>query len=132
MLPSSRRQHRASSRTGPLEAQGRVECISSALVLGAQALNRSLSISTLGLGGVVGAADVGQLVADEVGDDVGVQGVALAAVGNEGRVGREEGALGRLAVELGAAQLEVHCRRAVAEVCAPRAGCGVGSPGHAD
>lgn len=51
-----------------------------------------------------------------VGDDVGVQGIALSSAGNEGGIRGEEGALGRLAVELGAAELEVHGGRAGAKV----------------
>lgn len=49
-------------------------------------------------------------------DDVWVQGVALTTVGNQCIVGREEGSLVRIAVELGAPELEVDGGCAVAKV----------------
>lgn len=108
LLPHQRLLH--------LEAQRLVESVRGALVLGAQALHHLLRVGARRHGGVVGAANVDELVADEVGDDVGVQRVGLAAPGDERVVRGEEGPLVRPAVELGAAELEVNGRRAVAEV----------------
>lgn len=99
-----------------LETQSLVEGISSSLVLGAQTGNKVLRIRASRLRSVVGTAHVDELVADKVGDDVGVEGIALAAVGDEGVVRGEEGALGGLAVELGTAELEVNGGCAVAKV----------------
>lgn len=95
-----------------LKPQGGVKRTRSARILGPQALDLGLGLETQGLGRIVGAAHVGELVADAVGDDVGVEGVLLA-LGDE-RVRGQEGALGGLAP--GAAELEVDGRLAGAEV----------------
>lgn len=99
-------------RTKKLKAQGLVESIRRRLVLGGQSGNHGLGTQAGVLGGLVGLANVGELVADAVGNDVGVKGVLLA-LGDEG-VGRQEGALGVFAA--GAPKNEVHCRRALAEI----------------
>jgi hypothetical protein len=82
---------RIDSTGAALKAEERVEGVGCGLVSGAESLDLGLSILTGGLGGVVGLADVGKLVADTVGDDVGVQGVLLA-LGDEG-IGGQEGEL---------------------------------------
>lgn len=111
-------------KSSDLKTQSLVESISSALVLGSQTLHESLGISASRLGGVVGTTDVDELVAHKVGDDVGVEGITLATVGDEGVVGREEGALVCLAVELSTAELEVDGGCAVAKVgVSQRRGC---------
>lgn len=102
--------------THHLKAQSLVEGISGSLVFGTQTGNEVLSISASRLSGIVGTAHVDELVADKVGDDVGVESVLLATVGDEGVVGGEEGALVGSAVELGTAELEVNGGCAVTKV----------------
>lgn len=107
-----------------LKAQGLVESIRRRLVLCSQPGDHRLCAQAGVLGGLVGLADVGELVADAVGDDVGVEGVLLA-LGDEG-VGGQEGALGVLAAS--APKNEIHCRRALAEIgtCEASRASGVG------
>lgn len=112
-----------------LETQSLVEGISGSLVLGSETGNEVLSISASGLSGVVGTAHVDELVADKVGDDVGVEGIALTAVGDEGVVSGEEGALGGLAIELGTAELEVNGGCAVTKVSVGEGGGCLGRDG---
>jgi hypothetical protein len=77
---------------GTGKAQEGVPGVGGGLVPGAKGLDLGLGVLAEGLGGIVGIADVGQLVADAVGDDVGVQSLLLA-LGNES-VLRDEGELG--------------------------------------
>jgi hypothetical protein len=77
---------------GTGKAQEGVPGVGGGLVPGAKGLDLGLSVLAKGLGGIVGIADVGQLVADAVGDDVGVESLLLA-LGNES-VLRDEGELG--------------------------------------
>ncbi|GKT64980.1 hypothetical protein ColTof4_07374 [Colletotrichum tofieldiae] len=95
-----------------LEAEKTVEGVGDGRAAVARGLDLGLGVLALRLGGVVGAADVGELVADAVDDDVGVQGVLLALGDN--RVGGEEGALVRLAART--AELEVDGGSAGTEV----------------
>lgn len=69
-----------------------------------------------------------------VGDDIGVQSIALAAVTDQSRIRGEEGALGRLAVELCTTELEVHggCARAKVSAGQGRRGRGTGVGGARD
>lgn len=70
-----------------------------------------------------------------VGDDVGVQGIALSRIGNKRSIRGEEGTLSSLAVELSTTKLKVHGGRAGAKVSAGEgrgAGGGVGRAGDAD
>jgi hypothetical protein len=76
---------------GTSEAKEGVEEVGSALVTGTGSLDLSLSILALSNGSVVGLAEVVEVVAEGVGDDVGVQGLALSATGN--LVGDLEGEL---------------------------------------
>ena len=94
----------------PLLGRGRVP--------GAERLDLGLGVQAGRLGRRVGLADVGQLVADAVGDDVGVERLLLA-LGDE-RVLGLEGELGRLAV--GAPAHEAHGRHAEAKVGAGEGG----------
>lgn len=81
-------------------------------VAGAERLDLGLGFPAEVLGGVVGTADVGQLVADAVRDDVGVEGLLL--VGRDLRVIGLEGELvGRTPVQ---AALELYGRVTGAEV----------------
>lgn len=77
--------------------KSRVKSISSRSILSSQTLNRSLGSKTLGLARrpLCNTADVDKLVADSVGDDVGVQGVLLSL--GDGGVDWEEGSLGGFA-----------------------------------
>ncbi|GJC84315.1 hypothetical protein ColLi_07154 [Colletotrichum liriopes] len=95
-----------------LEAEKTVEGVGDGRAAVARGLDLGLGVLALRLGGVVGTADVGELVADAVDDDVGVQGVLLALGDN--RVGGKEGALVRLAAR--AAELEVDSGSAGTEV----------------
>jgi len=78
-----------------------------------RSLNLRLSLQTKVLGRLVRLADVGELVAHAVGDDVGVQSVLLT-LGDES-VGREESAL--VVGAVATAELEVDAGVAEAEVC---------------
>lgn len=98
-----------------LSAHELVKQSSRGSVLGTGSSNLGLRIQTCCLCLGVGATDVGQLVADAVGDDVRVQGVLLA-LGDQ-RVRWQEGALGGLPA--GATELEVDGWRALAEVGCP-------------
>lgn len=73
----SRRFCRATAGVGHCagEAEQGVPCISGALVAGAECEDLGLCVVAEGLGCVVGLTDVGQLVADSVGDDVCKSGV---------------------------------------------------------
>jgi hypothetical protein len=95
-----------------LEAESSVPSISGSLVTGTESLDLGLSSLAESDGAVVCVADVAELVADAVGDDVGVEGFLLA-FGDEG-VGGEEGEL--VCVTAVAASDEIHGRSAVAEV----------------
>jgi hypothetical protein len=66
---------------GTGEANGSVEEVSSALVAGSSGRDLCFGVLAKGLGSSVGIANVGQLVAEGVGDDVGVQGLSLTAAG---------------------------------------------------
>lgn len=103
-------------KKGNSESQSLVEGIRGSLVLGPQTRHRRLGRRTSRLRSIIRTTDIGQLVANKVGDDVGIERVALARRGHQGRVRGEEGALGRLAVELCPAKLEVHGRGATAKV----------------
>jgi hypothetical protein len=95
-----------------LEAEDGVPGVGGSLVACAKSLDLGLGILAGGDGGVVCVADVGELVANAVGDDVGVESLLLA-LGDE-RVRGDEGELG-----LGAAAKtgqEVHGRGAGTEV----------------
>lgn len=87
-----------------LEAQSLVEGGCSGGILGAQGLDLGLGTLAGILGSLVGLADVGQLVADTVGDDVRVEGVLLSL--SDERICGQEGALGCLTTS--PAKLEVH------------------------
>jgi hypothetical protein len=65
---------------GASEAKSSVPRLSSAVVLGAQVGDENLSSSSGVLGSLAGAADVGQLVADLLGDDGGVESFLLSFV----------------------------------------------------
>ncbi len=83
-----------------------------AYILGAERLDLRLGGIASILGSLVGVAHVGELVADAVGDDVGVESLLLALV--DERVDGLEGELGVLAaIEAG---LELDGRHAQAEV----------------
>ncbi|KAK3299592.1 uncharacterized protein B0H64DRAFT_102467 [Chaetomium fimeti] len=98
--------------TPTLKPQRRIKSIRGRGVLGSQRLHLGLGVLAHGLGGVVGAAHVGELVADAVGDDVGVERLRLA-LGDEGVRGEEGALVGRAP---GAAELEVHARVALPKV----------------
>lgn len=87
-----------------LKAKGGVESISSRGILGAEALDEILGSTASILGSLVGLTDVGELVADAVGDDVGVESLLLA-LGNK-IIGGEEGTL--ISTATGAAKNKVH------------------------
>jgi len=98
--------------TRHLKAESLVEGISSRGILGSKSGDESLGSLASGDGSSVGLANVPELVADAVGDDVGVQGVLLS-LGDEG-VDRQEGALIGLAAR--ATELEADLGAAVAKV----------------
>ena len=85
------------------EAESLVEGVTSGGILGTELGGISLGFVAGILGGLVGFADVGKLVADAVDDDVDVESILLA-FGDEG-IGGEEGTLISLAT--GAALDEV-------------------------
>jgi hypothetical protein len=93
-----------SSSSGNIKS--RVKSISSRSILSSQTLNRSLGSKTRGLArrALCNTADVDKLVADGVGDNVGVQGVLLSL--GDGGVDWEEGSLGGFAA--GSAKREGH------------------------
>jgi hypothetical protein len=64
-----------------IKAQLRIPSIRSALIARTQALNERLSIQTSLDGSSIGLADVAELVAEAVGDDVGVESFLLALGG---------------------------------------------------
>lgn len=118
--PTIRVRHRAG------KAHRSIEQIRGALIPGTRSLDLRLAIETRGLGGIVGAAHVDELVAECVGDDVGVQGVLLAAARK--RVRDLEGEFVGLAA--GLSGFEDDGGSALAEVSArdggcPAHGCGV-------
>jgi hypothetical protein len=83
-----------------------VESVSGRGILGRQRCNDSLGSQTLGLSLRIlrNTTVIDEVVADGVGDDVGVQGVALSL--GDGWVDWEEGAFGGFAA--GSSELEVH------------------------
>ena len=100
------------SHTGSLEAESLVEGLSRGGILGSKALDEVLGGAARILGSLVGLADVGELIADAVGDDVGVESILLA-LGDES-INGEEGTLIGLATRT--AELEAHLGGAETEV----------------
>tara|TARA_R110002003_G_scaffold171_2_gene13841 strand:- start:6408 stop:7919 length:1512 start_codon:yes stop_codon:yes gene_type:complete len=90
-----------------------IEQIRRALVPSSRSRNLRLGILARRLGCIVRFADVGELVAQRVGDDVGIQRFTLAAASD--RVGDLKCEFGGGAVAL--ATLESYGRRAKSEVC---------------
>ncbi len=95
-----------------LEAKSGVESVGGGRILSSKRRNLRLCTLTKSNGGVVGIADIGELIADTVGDDVGVQGILLA-FGNK-RISGKEGTLIWFASST--AELEIDGGCAVAEV----------------
>lgn len=110
-----------------LEPQSLVESISRGLVLSSESLDQCLGALASILCSLVGLADIGELVANAVGDNVWVECILLS-LGHK-RVGGQERALGCLTA--GAAKLEVHGRRALAKVSTGETGGGVRGCGGA-
>jgi hypothetical protein len=112
---SSRRVLRAPSRIRHRARKPKraIEQIRRALVPSSRSRNLRLGILARRLGCIVRFADVGELVAQRVGDDVGIQRFTLAAASD--RVGDLKCEFGGGAVAL--ATLESYGRRAKSEVC---------------
>lgn len=64
----------------PSKAKSSIPRVSSGSILSSKSRDLSLSISARRLSGIIGTTDVGQLIADSVGDDVGVQRLLLSLV----------------------------------------------------
>lgn len=76
-----------------LEARCRVEGVGRGGVLGSQGFKGGLGSLALGLGCIVGAADVGELVADSARDDVGVDKIFGKVIDDlTGSIGQVSGA----------------------------------------
>lgn len=67
---------------GTGESESSVPCIGGGLVAGSEGENVSLCGQACCDSGITGATDVAELIADAVGDDVGVQGLLLTLVDN--------------------------------------------------
>ena len=99
-------------RIGPRKPQRRVPRVSRGRISGSKRRNLRLSRGSRVLRGLVSTADVGQLVVDPVGDDVGVQGLFLPFI-HQGIDGLEGRLRGGAVVEPG---FEFHGGDAEAEV----------------
>lgn len=104
---------------GARKAKSAVPSLGSASITRPEAGDESLSSSGGILSGLVGAADVGELIVDAVGDDGGVESLLLSLV-DKRVLGLEGGFCGGAAVEPG---LEFHGRDAETEVQGSVGGC---------
>lgn len=95
-----------------LKSERGVESICSRSILSSKSSNLGLCILAKCDSGFVGATDVGELIANTVGDDVGVQSILLAL--GDGCIGRQECSL--CSFSASAAELEVDCGGAGYEV----------------
>lgn len=103
---------RRNSDIPSLEPKSLVECIGRAGILGSETLDKSLCLLTQSLCSVICLADIGELVANTVGNDVRVESVLLAL--SHKRIGGQEGSL--IGFTARAAELEVDSWDTITEV----------------